>query len=148
MEREELLKKVAPCGLVCYTCTMAKSGIVRERSLALLKLLENFDAMAEQISEIEPRLKNYPDFKELLEMFSQENCEGCRGGDCMYPGCVIQPCTETHGVDFCFECTEFPCRLVNFDRGLKYKWLTANRRMKQIGAEAYFEENRDRSHYV
>jgi len=148
MEKEDYLKKIAPCGLVCYTCTMAKDGIIREHSLALLGLLENFDTFAEKFADYEPRLRHYASFNDLLNLLAEASCDGCRGGHCMYQGCVVQPCTHQKGVDFCFQCAEFPCAKVDFDRGLKIKWLTANRKMKRIGVEAYFEQYKHRSHYT
>ena len=50
--------------------------------------------------------------------------------------------------DFCFECGDFPCEEVNFEAGLREKWLRANERMREIGVEAYFNEVKDRSHYL
>ena len=52
------------------------------------------------------------------------------------------------GLDFCFECQEFPCKEADFEPMLKAKWLHANERMKEIGVEAFFEENKDKSHYA
>ena len=148
MEREELLKKVAPCGLLCYTCTAAKDGAIQNHSQALLRLLENFDGFAERFSDHEPRLKNYPAFKDVLQMFTGARCEGCRSGKCMFPGCPVFPCIMQKGHDFCLECEEFPCDKVNFDRSVKAKWLMANRRMREIGVQTYFNECKDKSHYA
>lgn len=147
MERAELLRLVAPCGLVCFTCTAAKNGAIMQHSQTMLELLDGFDGFAERFSNYEPRLKKYPDFKDILLMFSEASCEGCRGGVCMYPDCYVSPCTIEKGYDFCYECDSFPCEDVNFDPGLKRKWRTANHRMRDIGVEGYFLESKDRSHY-
>ena len=148
MDREEFLSRVAPCGLVCYTCTMAENGAIHRHSRELLGLLTGFDSFAIKFQEYEPRLRKYASFKEILTLFSESDCKGCRGGSCTYPGCVVQPCTEEKGLDFCFECDEFPCQKVNFDPGLKRKWRTANRRMQKIGVEAYYLESKNKSHYT
>ena len=148
MDREELLKMIAPCGLVCYTCAAAKDGAIQAHSQALLRLLESFDRFAEKFSGYEPRLKKYPDFEQVLQLFSEASCEGCRSGSCPYPGCPVQPCITDKGFDYCFECEAFPCELAGFDRALRIKWLRANRQMGQIGVEAYYNEVRDRSHYA
>jgi hypothetical protein len=66
MERQELLKKIAPCGFACCTCTAAKDGAIQSLSSALLRLLEGFDEYAEQFSAHEPALSKYPDFKDVL----------------------------------------------------------------------------------
>lgn len=147
MKKEEMLKKIAPCGLLCYTCTAAKDGAIQIHSRTLLRLLESFDGFAVQFSEHEPRLKKYPDFKEVLQFFAEASCDGCRDGDCMYPGCPVWPCIKEKGYDFCFECETFPCEKVESESPLRLKWLNANERMKEVGVETYFEEAKDKSHY-
>ena len=79
---------------------------------------------------------------------SEAACEGCRSGECKFPGCEIAPCIKEKGFDFCFECSEFPCEKADFEPMLKNKWLKANERMKEIGPMSYFEEMKDKSHYV
>jgi hypothetical protein len=148
MEREKLLKMIAPCGLACYTCTAAQEGVIQTHSEALLNLLESFDRFAEQFSTHEPRLKKYPDFVQVLQLFSEAGCTGCRSGACPYPGCRVQPCITEKGYDFCFECEAFPCDKLDADPALKDKWLSSNERMRAIGVEAYFDEVKDRSHYA
>ena len=148
MESEELLRKVAPCGLICYTCTAAKDGAIQINSQQLLILLDSFDSYAEQFSEHEPKMKKYPDFKDVLQLFAEAGCAGCRGGKCMYPGCRVMPCIREKGYDFCFECEAFPCEEVDFEPKLREKWVRANQRMKEIGVEAYFDELKDQSHYA
>lgn len=148
MQREELLKKIAPCGLVCHTCVAAKGGATHEHGKELLRLLDSFDGYAEKFSQFEPRLKKYPEFKEVLGLVCEASCEGCRDGQCKYPGCTISPCAKEKGVDFCFECSDFPCDRADFEPLLRSKWLKANERMKEIGAEAFFDEMKDRPHYA
>jgi hypothetical protein len=147
MKREIPLKQIAPCGLVCHTCVAAKGGVIQRHSLELLRLLESFDRYAEKFSCYEERLKSYPEFKSVLQLLGEASCEGCRDGICKYPGCGISPCARGKGHDFCFECPSFPCEEADFDTVLKDKWLKANRRMKEIGVEAYFEETKNISHY-
>ena len=40
-------------------------------------------------------------------------CSGCHGDDADKPKhcstCKIKVCAEEHGVDFCFECPDYPC---------------------------------------
>ncbi|MCP4599903.1 MAG: hypothetical protein GY847_05065 [Proteobacteria bacterium] len=56
MNKETLLKRVAPCGVVCYTCAAAKGGIIQQHGLEMLKHLESFDAYAKMMSAYEERL--------------------------------------------------------------------------------------------
>ncbi len=147
MKRETLLKKMAPCGLVCHTCVAARGGVISELGKELLRLLGSFDGYAEALSQYEPRLKKYPQFREVLGLICEAGCEGCRNGQSKYPGCTIPLCEKERGVDFCHQCPDFPCDRADFDPLFKAKWLKANERMKEIGAEAFFEEVKDRSHY-
>jgi hypothetical protein len=148
MERKEVLQKVAPCGLICYTCAAASDGAIQVHSRALLSLLEGFDGFAERFSAHEPRLKAYPYFREVLGLFAEAGCQGCREGDCMYPGCPVWPCIKEKEHDFCFECADFPCDEADFDPALREKWMSANERMREIGPEAYLQEVKEESHYA
>jgi hypothetical protein len=148
MEERELIKKIAPCGLVCFTCTSAREGVIQSHSQALLNLLEGFDGFAEHFSALQPTLKEYPEFKEVLLLFSGASCDGCREENHCYPDCPISPCVREKGVRFCFECEAFPCDKMRSVRPLGATWLMANRRMKRIGVEAYYEEVKDKSHYA
>lgn len=147
MERDTLLKRLAPCGLVCHTCVAAKDGLVQQHGRELRKLLVGFDKFAVKLSAYEERLKKYPMFSEVLELICEARCEGCRDGICKFPGCEIAPCAKEKGHDFCFQCGLFPCDKADFEPLLKAKWLEANNRMKEVGAEAYLEEVGGRSHY-
>ena len=104
MNRGDLLKKVSPCGLLCYTCTAAKDGVIQEYSQVLLKYLDSFDSFAERFSGFESRLKKYPEFKDVLLLLSEAGCEGCRGGNFIFPDCPVCLCIAEKGYDFCFEC--------------------------------------------
>lgn len=148
MRERSLLRNIAPCGLVCYTCAAAKSGVIRKHARELLAHLEGFEVVAEYMAQRDARLKMYPYAQEALQMLGDAGCEGCREGGCKYPGCEIAPCAKEKGHDFCFECESFPCDKADFEPRLKAKWLHANRRMKQVGPDAYFEEARGCSHYA
>lgn len=148
MDKESLLKNIAPCGLLCFTCAAAKNGIIQQHGRQLLKYLESFDIYAEKMSAFDKRLKQYPQFKEVLQLIGEASCEGCRDGAAKFPGCGIAACIKEQGVDFCFQCELYPCDKADFEPLLKQKWLEANERMKQIGVEAYFDEAKERSHYA
>lgn len=147
MEYGELLKTLAPCGLNCTKCMSFADGEIKKNAIALKRLLGSFDTYAHRFSRFNPVFESYPSFKALLEFFTQAGCKGCRSGDCLYPDCGVAPCSRLKGVDFCFQCDEFPCEKSNFDPNLKERWITMNTLMKQKGVEAYFEESRDEPRY-
>ena len=148
MTTNDLLSRIAPCGLVCHTCAACAGGVMKRPAQQLLRYLEGFDRYADKLSAFDPRLKKFGEFREVLGMLGEASCEGCRDGVCKFPGCGIAPCVKVMGVDFCFECADFPCDKADFEPMLKPKWLKANERMKAIGAEAYLEEVKTQSHYV
>ena len=147
MEYSVILELLAPCGLNCGKCQAYSAGEIKHHAAELKRLLGSFDRYAERFSSFQPVFKNYPAFRELLSQFSEANCKGCRQGDCKYPNCGVAACSKQKGVDFCFQCSEFPCEKTNFDPNLHERWITMNRRMKEIGVEAYFEKTKDEPRY-
>ena len=148
MTYDAILAILAPCGLNCAKCQAYSAGEIRKHAAELKRLLGSFDSYAVRFSKFMPTFKNYPPFKELLAHFSEADCKGCRQGDCKYPNCGVSSCYRKKGVDFCFQCNEFPCTKTNFDPDLHTRWLSMNRRMKEVGVEAYFEETRNVSRYA
>jgi hypothetical protein len=147
MEYQEIVDILAPCGLNCRKCFACSEGDIKKTSTKLQKLLGSFDRYAARFSTFLPIFKNYPSFKELLAFFVQADCQGCRKGAGKYPHCGVATCYQQKGVDFCFQCTEFPCEKTGFDPDLERRWLAMNKRMKEIGVEAYFEETKDLPRY-
>ncbi len=148
MTYDDIKKTLAPCGLNCAKCQAYAEGDIRHHATELKRLLGSFDTYAERFSRFLPVFKNYPAFKELLAQFSRANCNGCRQGDCKYPNCGVAKCYKDKGVDFCFQCSEFPCEKSNFDPNLYERWIKMNNRMKELGVEAYYEETRDQPRYL
>ncbi|MEW6686890.1 MAG: DUF3795 domain-containing protein [Candidatus Edwardsbacteria bacterium] len=111
MEYREVLDFLAPCGLNCRRCFAHSEGEIKMLSARLLECLGSFDKYAEKFSVLLSVLKNYPSFKDLLTFFAQGDCKGCRKGTCRFPefNCRIMTCYQEKGVDFCFQCDEFPC---------------------------------------
>ena len=158
MEKEKLLKYVAPCSLLCYTCMGCKDGAIPEYAGKLYNCMQGVGEF--RASHMPENAKQewysfFDGFMETLDNFTKATCPGCRVdpqhgstiGDCIIPDCV-----KEHGVDFCAECNEFPCQKAkNFcagHTGLNKVWENNNRRISEIGIEAYFEENKDVSHYI
>jgi hypothetical protein len=95
----------APCGRDCFNCPFY-----------LAKTSENFCKVFAR------KLNTEPD---------KIKCGGCRNikGDCQalknygFSGkCKIYKCSIEKNVDFCFECNDFPCKLLHpvADRGDKF----------------------------
>jgi len=147
MDYQDILRELGPCGLNCRKCLAHADGDIRRTSEKLRWLLGDFDRYAERFARFSPVFKNYPAFKELLAYFAQADCEGCRSGRGKYPNCEVVKCHLEKGVDFCFQCDEFPCDKANFDADLKRRWIRMNNRMKEVGVEAYLVETKDTPRY-
>jgi hypothetical protein len=149
MNYQKILDDLAPCGLSCRRCFAHFEGQIKVLSLKLKERLGLFDRAAQRFSESFPEFTHYPQFKELLELFSQGDCNGCRKGTCKFPefNCGIIICYEQKGVNFCFQCEEFPCEKTNFDSASTQRWIERMNRMKEIGVEAYYEETKRSPRY-
>ena len=84
----------------------------------------------------------------MLNYLSKAQCGGCRKEKCkLFKGCNVRECSEKMNVDFCFECSDFPCDNTGFDEHLHKRSVESNNRMKEIGVEQYYNEIKDTSRY-
>jgi len=148
MEYSEILTFLAPCGLSCRKCFASSNGEIGYHSKKLKELLGNFDIYAERFSSFLPQFVDYPTFKKMLAYFAAPDCLNCRQGTCKYANCGVVDCYKKMGVDFCFQCDDFPCNNTNFDSHLERRWKQMNFRMKEVGVQAYYEETKHLCRYV
>jgi len=144
---DDLRRYVAPCGLVCRTCTSFGEGPVAQHSRELQHWLEGFAPMAQAFSSFMPALSEYPAFERVLACLAGGSCAGCREGGCPMPDCHVGPCAKSRGLDWCWQCAEFPCADPGFDGQLREVWLRANERMRKLGMDAFWAEAGDKPHY-
>ncbi len=84
----------------------------------------------------------------LCPMQIRGECSGCFNGSTCYRTCPIAPCSVRHGnVDYCFQCSEYPCR--RYDGIDQHDSLISHRnqkrdiaKAKEIGIDAYLAEQR------
>lgn len=153
---DDILKDVAPCSLLCRNCTGCKYGTISKTSKELIRLLEGHEEFLDKNlkKEYRHKLDEYKLFHKKLEKYANPKCSGCREGGatgCSIKGCFILKCTKEHNVNYCGECNEFPCNLVNnktFKDTTINKWLKGNTYIKEQGIEKYYEENKDIPHYI
>ena len=81
----------------------------------------------------------------LCPMFLNEYCPGCGGGEGNQP-CKIARCSMEHdGVEYCFQCSEYPCQryehIDDFDSFITHRNRKADmEKAKRIGIDAYNAE--------
>lgn len=153
MTKEELLDRIPPCGLVCYTCPGFIHGAIKDHSEALLRLRESF---REFLGKWTTDLTEYDKYIERLRTDSEPSCPGCRkidgkGRGCI-KGCFIPACTKEHHIDFCGECSEFPCSKIKnsdiYGKEAKQGFYEGSLLIKEHGADKFFEMKKDTSHYI
>ena len=135
-DSEFIKGRIAPCGLHCGKCFAFADGDISYHSNELKRSLGNFDVYAQRFVAMldEPVFAKYPDFKEFLDHLSVATCQ-------------VRACSEEKQVDFCFQCSQFPCENTGFDEHLYKRFVTINRRMQEIGVEKYYEEVRNIPRY-
>lgn len=150
MTNKNILDTLGPCGLNCKKCFAHVDGEIREYSLKLKEALGNFEPYAKRFKTLlnNPIFEKYPDFKIMLDYFASENCKGCRKENCkLFTTCGVRNCHQEKGVDFCFQCEDFPCEKTNFDADLHKRWIQLNNEIREKGIEIYYTETNEKSRY-
>jgi len=147
MTREEIISRVAPCGIDCSRCANFKEGNIAKYSGALQEDLGNFRKMAAKMSGFFAPFKDFEAFEKILGIFAGASCEGCRAGGGKVPDCAAKSCYKEKGADFCGECGDFPCQ-VNKVRGDLYeRWLANGKFIKESGIERFYDDARQKPRY-
>lgn len=142
MEYNDVLKHLAPCGLDCSRCADYEHGEIKQLSTKLLQVLgNNYGRVAKMKIEKNPIFNGYTQFEEILTSFSRASCGGCRSENlqCPITTCSAKTCYKEKGVDYCFQCNEYPCEK-QFTGRLRERWKQINDRMKEIGVVEYYHE--------
>lgn len=153
---DEILNNVAPCSMFCSTCTGCQYGQISYHAKELLHLLEGHEEFLDKNlkKEYRHKLDEFKIFSKRLKKYAYPKCAGCRNGGasgCSIKGCIISECAREHGVDFCAECSEFPCTKVNesvYKKTTIKKWLNGSTQIQRNGIEKYYEENKNKPHYI
>lgn len=124
-------KIVAPCGIDCFNCEMYEDNVTDE-----------FQTRLSEITKIP---------KEKI------TCKGCTEGNiCLLlemqgKSCKTLDCVKQKGVDYCFNCSDFPCKYLmpladgagKFPQNIKVYNLCL---MKKIGIDNWIEQAADIRH--
>ncbi|MBN1953199.1 MAG: DUF3795 domain-containing protein [Bacteroidales bacterium] len=150
MDYHEILNCLSPCGIRCDSCFAFKDGKIKELSRELSDELGNFQNYAGRFATVlnEPVFNVYPYFKLQLDLFAQCDCKGCRNERCkLLKSCNVRECSEKKGVEFCFQCDEFPCDHSGLDENLQRRWVSSNLKMRDIGVDSYYHEIKNTHRY-
>ena len=140
--------RLAPCGLVCGNCMAFAGGPIEQLSKGLRdRLGPNFAQYAKRFEFMNPIFRKYPDFGEFLDFLAAGSCTGCREAGCLFKACKVGPCAREHGVDYCFECPEFPCDRHGMQDRLLDIWRRNNERMRECGSVEFYNNIKDKPRY-
>ncbi len=93
---------------------------------------------------------DFNEFMKGLEWLASHDvpCKGCRfgGGWSWWPDCPTRDCILEKRIDFCYQCTEFPCRKLQEEPLLdrKKKTIEVNYRIRKIGLEKHLQELKEK----
>jgi hypothetical protein len=144
---EDISERLAPCGLDCHRCVAFERGDVRRLATELASALQGFENMAPKVADRVPGLKDYDLFAGILSHFAQAACPGCRAGGGPLPFCAARTCHREQGVDYCFQCGEYPCGRNGYPENLVARWRGNNDRMREAGVEQFYRESLERPRY-
>jgi len=139
--REAKKNEVGYCGDYCRTCHWYTDGM-RKHAAQLLELVKNHFEVAMWINvkggSSEETIRG-------LEILSKGACNfNCKGGS-GWNGCPVRKCCMTRSIDFCFECSEFPCERNWGEKSEHTNIFTADKlrrlqEMKAIGVEEWIKK--------
>lgn len=158
MEKELLLNYVAPCSLLCYTCPALKNGAISQHAAKLCGYFDGYYDFNDAFIPEQYRswLTEFDSFYKSLGKYKDRPCPGCRNNPsdtgCI-DGCVVPLCVKEKGIDFCAECTEFPCQkakdfFLTVNNTIGRDWENGSKRIAEVGIDRYFEERKNISHYI
>ena len=127
---------ISYCGLNCEACPLYSRTISKAaENLGQLTTMVGFDQMAEFL----PEMAWFKDFKGYLKWLKENAvCDGCRHkGKQFHKSCELRNCCTERETEFCHECGQFPCTVVDaFDNQAPY-FLENLKKIMDLGLEEY-----------
>lgn len=144
---EQAVKDLAPCGNDCSRCAYYEKSKIVLLSRELSENLVNFENIAEKSKDFMPIFNYYEQFAEILKHLSNGSCPGCRFSDKPKCNCSINTCHKKEKVNFCFECSKYPCTPTTYNESLTKVWQENNDTMKKIGAGNFYITQKEKPRY-
>jgi hypothetical protein len=137
MTEEDLLRRIAPCGLDCGRCLDNPDSPIGFHARELRRELGGFGLRAAFFTALDPAFAAYADFERLLERLGKGSCRNCREGACLFADCRVKDCVKERGVDFCFACDRFDACDPGLPKPLADRWRANNQRMRETRLQEY-----------
>jgi hypothetical protein len=142
---EKAVKDLAPCGNDCSRCESYENSKIVLLSKELDENLVNFEKMAEKTKDFMPIFEHYEQFSAILKHFSKGSCPGCRFSDKLH--CGINQCHKKEKVNFCCECSKYPCKPTTYNEALTNVWQDNNDTMKKFGVDNFYITQKEKPRY-
>ena len=139
--REARSNEVGYCGNYCRACHWYTDAL-RKPATQLLDLVKKHFEVAEWINY---KGGNSTETIKGLDILSKSACTfNCKGGG-GWSGCPVRKCCIAKGLNFCFECPEFPCERKWGEKSEHPEAFTADmikrlQEIKKIGVEEWIEK--------
>jgi len=136
--KEARRNEVGYCGEYCRTCHWYTDAL-RKPAAQLLELVKKHFEVAGWVNHKGGRSK---ETIKGLGILSKSACAfNCKGGG-GWSGCPVRKCCIAKGIEFCFECPEFPCERNWSEKSEHANVFTADKtkrlqEMKEIGVEEW-----------
>jgi hypothetical protein len=144
---KQVIKDLAPCGNDCSRCANYEKSKIVLLSKELDGNLENFENMAGKMKDFMSIFNYYEQFLAILKHFSNGRCQGCRFSDKPSSQCSINTCHKKEKVNFCFECSKYPCTPTTYNESLSKIWKENNNTMKDIGIDNFYIAQKQKTRY-
>jgi hypothetical protein len=135
---------ISCCGrYYCLLCDYFRGGKV-QMARNLLYYVERSGSLR-LIAESQ-NVCDYDEFVKGLKWLASQDepCRGCRfgGGWSWWPDCPVRDCVIQKGLDFCYQCSDFPCEKLKQEPLLANKKaiVEANNQLKSVGVERYAKQ--------
>ena len=135
---------VSFCGTyLCSQCAYHRGTIVQQAQ-KLYALSQDYKSL--KLIAALTKAFDYDEFVKGLEWLASqiEPCKGCRmgGGWSWWPDCPVRICCSEKQVDFCYQCSEFPCTKLTCGplKERLQRFIDVNRQIQERGLQAWIEE--------
>lgn len=135
------IDEVGYCGNYCRTCYWYNNALMNPAK----QLLELIKGHSEVAGWINYKGGSSKETIKGLEILSKSACAfNCKGGG-GWSGCPVRKCCNAKGIDFCFECPDFPCERNWGEKSEHADVFTADKikrlqEMKEIGVEEWIKK--------
>lgn len=141
MNVTELKKLIGYCGIYCGGCGMYNGRIIAMVARDFKELMESY-SYPDWVPKFGGIDFNFEEFQKGLDYFTRENsgCYSqvpCKEG-CGMPECEIKECAKRKGVEYCFECNDFPCEhFSQFGEEWRLAMIEEHERFKKLGMDGW-----------